>query len=355
MMFRKGDKVKFLNDVGGGTVTRVEGNSIHVLNDDGFEVPVVASQLLKAEVPGEAATPFTVATPASENVPETSGAPPAEAEPLEYMDLSGDEESARMDAGVHVLLGWTANRKKNGDATYNAYLINDCSYRLMYVASALEEGVLRGIQAGTLENNSSIHVTELPDKELKNIAGLHFDILFFKKGRFVPQEPLSYRWNIDEFYLTDPANYHPNGYLEEKALIYHLTEKFLLAGIEAVHHSLDQQERQKKRTDLPAPLPVRQKEQEKPEEIDLHIEQLTDHAGQLSPVEILDMQMSRFKLALEGAIRNKQKNIVFIHGVGNGRLRLEIRRTLDRQYPRLRYQDASFKEYGYGATTVFCK
>jgi dsDNA-specific endonuclease/ATPase MutS2 len=49
---------------------------------------------------------------------------------------------------------------------------------------------------------------------------------------------------------------------------------------------------------------------------------------------------------------HKSKKIVFIHGVGNGKLKHELRRILDAEYKNLRYQDASFKEYGFGATMV---
>ena len=41
-MYKLGDRVKFLNDVGGGTVTKIVGkNMVHVENEDGFEIPVL--------------------------------------------------------------------------------------------------------------------------------------------------------------------------------------------------------------------------------------------------------------------------------------------------------------------------
>ena len=50
MDFKIGDKVKFLNDVGGGVVTRIiDKTLVGVLVDDGFEVPVMASELIKTE------------------------------------------------------------------------------------------------------------------------------------------------------------------------------------------------------------------------------------------------------------------------------------------------------------------
>jgi dsDNA-specific endonuclease/ATPase MutS2 len=87
-------------------------------------------------------------------------------------------------------------------------------------------------------------------------------------------------------------------------------------------------------------------------EVDLHIEALREEYAQLSNSEILRIQMNRFRTALEDAISNKAKRIVFIHGVGNGTLKLELRNELKRSYPECTYQDASFKEYGFGATLV---
>ena len=50
MNFRKGDKVKFLNDVGQGEIIRFQDKNIAiVLNEDGFEIPVLMSELLKIE------------------------------------------------------------------------------------------------------------------------------------------------------------------------------------------------------------------------------------------------------------------------------------------------------------------
>ncbi len=64
-------------------------------------------------------------------------------------------------------------------------------------------------------------------------------------------------------------------------------------------------------------------------------------------------------MALEGALKaggkSTPKRIVFIHGVGKGKLRYEIEKELRRNYPKLRYQDASFAEYGYGAIMIFLK
>ncbi len=91
------------------------------------------------------------------------------------------------------------------------------------------------------------------------------------------------------------------------------------------------------------------------EEVDLHIQHILLNHENLTAGEILEAQMARFTTALNGAIRNRQKKIVFIHGRGEGKLKYEIRKKLESDYPSLTFQDASFKEYGYGATLVIIK
>ena len=51
-MIKVGDRVKFLNDVGGGVVTGYVGKSmVNVENEDGFEVPYPVSQLINVDAP----------------------------------------------------------------------------------------------------------------------------------------------------------------------------------------------------------------------------------------------------------------------------------------------------------------
>ena len=51
-MIKVGDKVKFLNDVGGGVVTSfINKNMVNVENDDGFEIPCSITELLNTSAP----------------------------------------------------------------------------------------------------------------------------------------------------------------------------------------------------------------------------------------------------------------------------------------------------------------
>ena len=86
--------------------------------------------------------------------------------------------------------------------------------------------------------------------------------------------------------------------------------------------------------------------------IDLHIENLIDSYKGMSNGEILKIQMTRFKRFLNNSIDRRQRKVVVIHGVGEGILRHEIRKELDIYHPYFEYYDASYEEFGYGATEI---
>ena len=86
--------------------------------------------------------------------------------------------------------------------------------------------------------------------------------------------------------------------------------------------------------------------------IDLHIENLIDSYKGMSNGEILKIQMTRFKRFLNNSIDRRQRKVVVIHGVGEGVLRHEIRKELDIYHPYFEYYDASYEEFGYGATEI---
>ena len=88
--------------------------------------------------------------------------------------------------------------------------------------------------------------------------------------------------------------------------------------------------------------------------MDLHLEEILDKTSGMSNAEKLNYQLNYFKRELDNAIAGNTRKIVFIHGVGNGRLKSEICAILDRHND-LRYHDASFRKYGFGATEVIIK
>lgn len=85
-------------------------------------------------------------------------------------------------------------------------------------------------------------------------------------------------------------------------------------------------------------------------EINIHIEELLDNYRGMSNAEIIQVQLKYFLQALDKAITGHYRKLVVIHGVGNGRLKQEVRALLDNEG--IRYYDASYSKYGFGATEV---
>ena len=87
-------------------------------------------------------------------------------------------------------------------------------------------------------------------------------------------------------------------------------------------------------------------------EVDLHIHELLDDTTNMTNGEMLEYQLGVFRKTLDEYKDRKGQKIVFIHGKGEGVLRNAILKELKSKYRDYPYQDASFREYGFGATMV---
>jgi dsDNA-specific endonuclease/ATPase MutS2 len=85
--------------------------------------------------------------------------------------------------------------------------------------------------------------------------------------------------------------------------------------------------------------------------IDLHIHHLVDSTKGMSNYDMLNLQLETAKRFLDNAVKNHVPYVVFIHGVGEGVLKMELF-TLFRRYDNLEFYEADYKTYGFGATEV---
>ena len=88
-------------------------------------------------------------------------------------------------------------------------------------------------------------------------------------------------------------------------------------------------------------------------EVDLHIHELVDDQRGLPDRAKLAIQMDHFDRMMDIAKREKLRRIVFIHGVGQGVLRHQIRTSLDQHHPDCTYREGDPRKYGRGATEVW--
>lgn len=87
-------------------------------------------------------------------------------------------------------------------------------------------------------------------------------------------------------------------------------------------------------------------------EIDLHINQLVKSFRGMSNHEMLTLQLDTARRQLDFAISKRIQKIVFIHGVGEGVLKLELEYLFGR-YENIKFYDANYQKYGLGATEVY--
>ncbi|MFN2429594.1 MAG: Smr/MutS family protein, partial [Cryomorphaceae bacterium] len=85
--------------------------------------------------------------------------------------------------------------------------------------------------------------------------------------------------------------------------------------------------------------------------IDLHIHELTDSEKDLSNYDMLRIQLNAFQQALNRYRKHRHRKIIFIHGVGEGVLKAELRKVLSRM-DNCSFRDADYRKFGFGATEV---
>ncbi len=101
------------------------------------------------------------------------------------------------------------------------------------------------------------------------------------------------------------------------------------------------------------PKPVKPKERNQAVfEVDLHIHELTKSTKGMTKHDMLNLQLDTAKRQLEFAIQKRIQKLVFIHGIGDGVLKLELQYLFDR-YENVKHYDANYQKYGLGATEVY--
>jgi len=345
-MIKVGDKVRFLNSVGGGYVKSIINKTmVNVEDFDGFEVPTLVNELVVIDdaltvEPGQRSAKREV------QVKREEKAPVREQPKAEPKYVAGKDTPSCFLAFV------PQNESNPVDGELKVYLVNDSNNFVLYNYSHLKNKIYRSVESGKMNPNSKRYLESFTRMDLNDMPELQFQLLFFREESSRLEVPVvrSFKLNPVKFYKQN--SYEKTRYFTQNAMIYSLFENELESEIE-------------KLTEKEINQVLRQKEEPKAEvkrvvspdlvEVDLHIHELIDDTRGLVNHEMLEIQMGRFRNELETAIANGTRKIVFIHGVGNGTLKQELRKELTTKYKKYYFQDASFKEYGYGATMVILK
>lgn len=340
MNFHKGDKVRFLNEKGEGTVTRILGSSqVMVEVEDGFEFPFPVSQLVPAQ-PIEG----------SPRLPKPEAAKPA----ATIQKEKPRNLNPRQPDGVYLLLV-PQNQHIPSAGMLDLLLINHSDYEVYYTLSLKENSTYTCVQAGHLGVREQAEVEALTPQEVDNWATLKCDLLFFSEETYEHKAPVSETVRFRGVKLFKDSTYTDHLLIGRKACVFEiapLEAVSVAAGTVLTNDDLQRMLREKERNTTNQNISKpHHKNLVLEKEVDLHIEELLDNWNGMSNAQLLDVQLRRMQQELDEAIAAHLHKIIFIHGVGNGRLKQEVVRVL-KTYRGIRFHDASYSKYGAGATEV---
>lgn len=327
MKLRIGDKVRFLNEVGEGIVSRMKDKeSVFVEMPDGFEIPFLIKQLVPIHT---------------------------------ELILDKDAENIELNPEAHLTDAIYFVIEPDHDFPslindYKIYLFNASSFNLAYAYSIKDEAYFQTLKHGEVGPYQKVLLRQVKLQFFKEYAYHKVECLLYKNTFFKAQSPVSEVLHISSEGLQksktikhDEFKWPVYGFLlkDEFASVSKIEPEMNLIDIERLKSIKEFRSKEKVSKSARDYLKSLEKE------VDLHIEELIENTNGLSNFEMLTIQLERFEKELDEALEKNMKKIIFIHGVGNGRLRQEIASVL-KKTKGVSFQDASYKEYGYGATQV---
>lgn len=379
-MVKIGDKVRFLNDVGGGTITGFQGKDIVLVADeDGFEIPTLVTEVVAVEtndyniakvVDGkkkgktneDKPTPTSVknALAVNDDEEEEEETDIADQE-LTYKPMAQERRGANE---LNLCLAFVPKRVKEiSDTPFEVYLVNDCNYYIHYTLLNYEGKACQVRHEGEIAPNTKVYLEELLHNRLEEWERITIQTLAFKRDKvFFPKPTYSVNLRIDGTKFYKLHAFRPSVFFNTPALTYDILKddravRPMFVDADELREAMQTPEEQ-----LPTePQPrisgaekraTRKQDRNAIVEVDLHAHELLDTMVGLEPRDILEYQIKVFRDTMNAHLKNHGCRIVFIHGKGEGVLRNALLKELRTHYKQCRVQDASFREYGYGATMV---
>ena len=326
MKLRIGDKVRFLNEVGEGIVTRFKDKeTVFVEITDGFEIPYLSKHLVPIHTE-------LILNPEVENME------------LELETILSDSIYfiIEPDHDMSALV-----------SDYKFYLFNSSSYNMSFSYSVKDDAYFQTLKHGELGAYQKILLKQVKKNFFKEFAYHKIECLFYKNMHYKSQMPLAEILYINDKIMAQSTLILHN---EFKYPVYAFILKDNFQDKEVIEKTFNMEDltrlkaikefKQPQKTSI-----AKQKIKDLTKEIDLHIEELVDSHSGLTNMEILSIQLERFEKEIQYCLSNGIKKLIVIHGVGNGKLKSEIISIL-KTIEDITYYDASYKNYGVGATEI---
>ncbi len=350
-----GDRIRFLDATGGGIVKGFRGkDQVWVEDESGFEVPVLIRECVVVGENPQAHGPGRPADGVAGREREAAGTRPQPEEAEEATKETPEGER------LNVFLAYLpTDPKALQQCGYEAYFVNDSNYCLFFNYMSRENNSWLSRCHGSVEPNTKIFMEEFGKKDLNALERVCVQLIAFKKDKMYSlKNAVSVELHLDTVKFYKLHCFVENDFFEEDAIICPVVrndvpEREVLVSASELQEAMRQKVLDDSRPKPPG-HPVSKKKEAIPPvlEVDLHIAELLDDVRGMSNGDMLNYQLGKFREVMEQYASRKGQKIVFIHGKGEGVLRKAIEKELNTRYKRHYYQDASFREYGFGATMV---
>ncbi len=414
-----GDKVRFLSEVGGGRVAGFQGKNVVLVEDeDGFQVPMMINEVVViGEENYDTSHVVEVKQQKTQQTHQTQQTHPRPLPVGRGVDTSATSNSN--DKGIYSphlqggagggsalggsagsALGGSAVQERKGGELLSAYLafvpmnvkelmqtrfetyfVNDSNYYMRFTYLTVESNSWQLRSTMEVEPNMKVFIEEFGREDLNGMERVAIQIVAYKREKpFLLKPAIDVQLRIDPVKFYKLHTFQENDFFEQPALIYTIVENDRVArplvisaeelkrslnsptpnpslgGEGSIYSQAPKANGKKSAHNVTTPLPhAGGGGGEAPVVVDLHASELLDNTNGLSPSDILNYQLDTFRKTLKQYEKQKGTKIIFIHGKGEGVLRKALLNELKYRYKTYQYQDASFQEYGYGATQVTIK
>lgn len=328
---------------------------VSVAIEDGFEIPTLTSELVAIEPAGASGDLFLNKNERRDEIPVKVDIIPESIETDRVSRIVMRGEGSAAPTGVY--LAWAPQEQQRLLAgTLDVYLVNNTPYDVLctfFIKN--KEGNFSGIDYGSIPPESKLVIESIVREDISVWSNGVVQVLFFSDENEKVLMPVSTTFRIKGSLFFQEGSYHETHFLaNRKAIVYTVCELNRVPS--TYEHILNEKE---SREPLPAAA-----ERFRPEtaidqhrtapgeaEVDLHISVLRQDYSNLSPHEILTIQVGYFERMLGSAIAFSFSKVVFIHGIGNGSLKQAIIHRL-KEYEDVEFRTASFAKYGNGAIEI---
>ena len=379
---KKGDKVRFLSEVGGGKVAGFQGKDIVLVEDeDGFEIPMPINEVVVVEQDDYAMSKMISAKmdaqkKAAEHADtelhnDSRSIKAILNEHDADVDMNVDEYDA---ADREITYRAQAQERQGGnklsaylafvpidikDVTntrFETYLVNDSNYYLHYTYLTAEGNAWTLKAEGEIEPNTKLFVEEFGRDALNEMEHVAIQMIAFKRDKsFLLKPTTDVQFRLDPVKFYKLHLFEENDFFETPALMYTIVENDEVARPLVVDAKRLKEQMYKEEKVVANTSKKKSKKDDGTLVVDLHADEVLETTAGMNSADILHYQMDIFKKTMDENRKKKGQKIIFIHGKGEGVLRQTIIHELNYRYKSCTYQDASFQEYGYGATQVTIK